>query len=387
MLVSPDRWTEAILFTTISYAVPLILAWWLFSSRMAGPARPAATPSAGEASWIGGLLGLSGLQLLVGAHWDAAMHIFTGKIPAGTDFLWPPHIMIYSSFLISLAIATFSTITVARVGWARGDRDPRRWVRSNPALGAVAVASLYSLLAVPGDAIWHEIFGPDLTAWSPPHVMLMLTAVVVVLSGAGMLVKVADRLPRKGLVRALVYIMLAVALETSLMVGVSEWELGTVRSLFVQARPIWLYPVISGALGFLFMMVARRMTGFRWGATVVALIDMLLWAGISGGLSLVSLPVPMMPLLFLGGAVLADMALNTSVKGREFWAAAAYAAGFLAAALPRILTRLDLQFSAADDVLTVVGVLIACLLLVPVARWFGGALGGAAVPAANAPRH
>src|SRR5439155_9505244 len=103
-------------------------------------------PSQRLAGWLAALLGLSAVEFVSGALWDASKHILTGTVPAGADFLWPPHLLIYGSFLISLVIAIVAVAIVAAPGWRAEERDPRLWIRSNPYLGLVALASVYSLL-------------------------------------------------------------------------------------------------------------------------------------------------------------------------------------------------------------------------------------------------
>ena len=60
-----------------------------------------------------------------------------------------------------------------------GVRDPRQWVRAVPQLGLAAVASIYVQSSIPGDALWHAIFGVDLTAWSPPHLLIATMMFVI----------------------------------------------------------------------------------------------------------------------------------------------------------------------------------------------------------------
>lgn len=378
MPVSPDRMTEAILFTAISLAVPLILAWWLFGSRLSSPAGRAGAPGK-EAIWIGALLGLSGLQLLVGGHWDAAMHIETGLVPGGSDFLWPPHIMIYLSFLISLFVATFSVVSIAKAGWAAGSRDPRQWVRSNPFLGVVAVASVYSLLSIPGDAIWHEIFGIDLTAWSPPHVLLMLTSATVILSGAGLLTQAMHRVKNPAWIRFGIVVMLAITIQLAQLIGVAEWELDREVSAMVLQRPLWFYPVVSGGLSLVVFSLARAMLRLRWAATWTAVADLGLRVALAGFLFLAGSPIPRLPLIPLLGAILLDMALNSRAPrgiSRIMGAAGAYTAGFIALALPVLLQRSDLPFDLVDYTATILVTLAASLLLHPAGQWLGRALAG-----------
>ncbi len=365
---------EAVLFTAVAYLIPILLTWWLYASRVSQGARRLAAPSLKESVTLGALLGFSGVQLLVGGHWDASKHIQTGQIPAGADFLWAPHIMIYSSFLISLGVAVFSVASVARDGWARGERDPRQWVRSNPYLGAVAVASVYSLLSIPGDAIWHEIFGVDLTAWSPPHVMLAICSIAVILCGAGVLARVRHGAANPAWINAGLYLLLAVGLQMAHLIATSEWELGPERPVLVLARPIWLYPAVSGAVNLVFYMLARSLVGSRWSATILSLTDLGLRLALMGGLGLSGNVVPMLPLVAVGGAVLMDLAFRA---GAPVWAgAAAFTAGFGALALPWIMQRADLHFSGVDSAITLIVSLIMALLLIPVGNWMGGQFRG-----------
>jgi hypothetical protein len=150
---------QGLAFSGIDISIVVILVWWLFLSRVKQPPLPGSGISRRLATILGLLLVVSGIQFFIGAMWDTSMHLKTGEVPGGADFLWPPHIMIYSGFLITLALGLFGLATIAIPAIRRGERDPRLWVCSSPYLGALAVASIYAIASVPGDAIWHELFG------------------------------------------------------------------------------------------------------------------------------------------------------------------------------------------------------------------------------------
>ncbi|HJW83227.1 MAG TPA: hypothetical protein VJ754_02880 [Anaerolineae bacterium] len=140
MLFNDPLFWQSLIFSGTAILVMLAAAWWLYRSPMKTRVGPVDPPSPRLAGGFGVLLVLSAAQLVTGALWDASMHLQTGRVVGGSDFLWPPHIMIYSSFLLSLVVATIAIGSVAIRQWNAGVRDPRAWVRRSPYLGAVALA-------------------------------------------------------------------------------------------------------------------------------------------------------------------------------------------------------------------------------------------------------
>ncbi len=358
--------------TGLALGVPGALAWWLYRSPLAGgPPEPDRLTPAFRGLLLLALAGASLCQI-VGALWDASQHIRTGVIPAGADFLWPPHLLLYSGFLWALLATALGLGAL----WRAGDRqsDPRRLVRQQPALGAVVLASLYALLAIPGDALWHALFGPDLTAWSPPHLLLAGAAATVVAAAVALLAPVGARAgPTPGFLIAAAS-LLALALQTALLVAVLEWEL-PVRPAVVQARPFWLYLTLVGLLGLVVCVLARALGAGRWSATVVALAFLGLRTALSGGLALAGQIVPAFPPPFLLGAVGLDLVAR--LAGRPGWGPAlrgalVFAVGYLLLAVPVLsgrsgsppLTLRDLVLTA----LALVGAGSLLLRLVPQRR-------------------
>lgn len=375
---------QAATYTGLAALLVIVSVWWLYLSPLKkieelNQSTEATKTSPRLAAWIAFLLGIAALCWVGGALWDASMHIRTGEIPAGADFLWPPHLMLYSGFLLAFLVALITIGVVAANGWKKGLRDPRRWIRNNPYLGAVALASLYELVAIPGDALWHEIFGRDLTAWSPPHVLIALSASVVILCAIGVLFQSRPVGLRFDWRDIAIVVLLGLMLNVIYIVGVLEWELPNISPI-VSTRPIWFYPLVGGGLAFFTLVLARRMVNFRGAATASALAFYLVRLAITLALGLTDNITPSIPLLFILGAVLMDFVpwkKITSWALRGLALAAAFTAGYALLALPQLALRTNLKFFHGDNYLMMIAAMLAAsLLLLPLARGLGTVLRG-----------
>ena len=116
---------------------------------------------------------VSSLSLLTagfGFYWDVAVHIDRGRdsSPFGTPAHWPIVLG-----LCGLALAGILAITLDK------DTDGKAAVvlpgGLRCSLGAVLVllCGSISLLGFPLDDIWHNIFGQDVTLWSPTHIQMI----------------------------------------------------------------------------------------------------------------------------------------------------------------------------------------------------------------------
>ncbi len=385
---SPLFW-ESLAFSTAAAAIVTASVWWFYLSPLrAGPAaaRSAAAvsrPSPRLAGWLAALLGLSAVEFVAGALWDASKHIQTGIVPAGADFLWPPHLLIYGAFLISLIIAIIAVAIVAWPGWRAGERDPRRWIRRNPYLGLVALASLYSLLSIPGDALWHALYGIDLTAWSPPHLIIGFMMCAVTISAVGVLAQSEARpvqAPWGGYDLA-IPVLLGLMLNVAAIVGYIEWEIwGGDYPTLVRTNPIWVYPMVAGALAAVIVVLARRLSRFPFAATLAALAFFGLRLAVMLGLNLTGNIVPSLPPVFMLGAVLLDVLPWQRVSAglaRDAAMAAGFTLGYVVIALPMLLVRDHLPpFSAPDLTIAVIATLAVTAALLPLVRLAGSFLAG-----------
>ncbi len=114
----------------------------------------------------------------IGGAWDIQWHVQIGR-----DNLWiPPHL------LVVFAFATGLVVTLGLIAYetylARSGQPQPHSLRLGPlyAPGAafgIVLGYLLALLSGGLDEIWHEIFGIDATLWSPPHLSIMLSTMVV----------------------------------------------------------------------------------------------------------------------------------------------------------------------------------------------------------------
>lgn len=379
---TPPLFWEALSFSFVAVGSVLLVAWWLYLSPMKAATKPVQIASPRLARTLALMVGAATFLMTVGGYWDASEHVVTGIVPGGEDFLWPPHLMLYGGFLISFIVAIAGLVALARPNLRAGVRDPRQWVRHNPYMGALALTAGYGLFSIPGDAIWHELYGLDLTAWSPPHVLIAMAAISTPLCAAGLLVQSqrGSTTPARwvGFV-TLLYLMLA--MSEAFLIGVLEWEFGRASGL-VAARPVWLYPLIIGAIGYMAIVFARRLTRTPWTATTLALLYFGWRIGMSSFTIWMSGTAPRLTLVFVLGAILYDLvAQRQDLTGlrRVVAETAAFTVGYLLVALPTIEFVIESslpRFAVSDYLMTIlmtfaVGVVVH-LAAERMAAWFRG---------------
>jgi hypothetical protein len=116
-----------------------------------------------------------------GGNWDIQWHVAIGR-----DSLFiPPHLMVMVAYVCGLATT---------LAWIAYETSLER--RGAPLQGAARLGSLRAPLAFFGimagytgallsaffDEYWHRTFGIDATLWSPPHLCIMATIMLVDLS-------------------------------------------------------------------------------------------------------------------------------------------------------------------------------------------------------------
>jgi hypothetical protein len=281
---------DALLWIGVAVLVGIYLgfgfmAWWLFLS-------PTSSRDSGSSSErdlviqqaIGSLVLVGGMALVTGGAWDEIWHRRFGLGAVVKDFFWPPHILIYASLtIIALCVVFGIGLLANRAGGIR-----ERFRRSS-LLGILALVATAQVVALPADAFWHKIYGLDLTAWSLPH--------LVVLLNFGLLMSVATLLlagvpPRTGWqgwrgIRANeVAGLFAMAFGATglLQVGATEWDaifkVGQgneefYRQVFWQ-RPEWLYPVVVATIALFSAVLTQRLVRRTGAATLVGLIVIVL---------------------------------------------------------------------------------------------------------------
>ena len=113
------------------------------------------------------------LSIIVGGVWDEIWHRKYG-IPFGEDFFWPPHLLMYFGFLTFIGVGFWALRYLNRR--LKGNFQQR--FRSNAIIGLVILSAAFMLYALAADPFWHWTFGEDLTAWSIPHLIMLLSFIV-----------------------------------------------------------------------------------------------------------------------------------------------------------------------------------------------------------------
>jgi hypothetical protein len=114
----------------------------------------------------------------MGGAWDIQWHVAIGR-----DSLFiPPHLLVMVAFaaglVITAAMIAYETLLVSR-GHALRDTVRIGPLTAGGPMFGIASAYLFALLSTLLDELWHEIFGIDVTLWSPPHLLIMVSTVIV----------------------------------------------------------------------------------------------------------------------------------------------------------------------------------------------------------------
>lgn len=199
-------------------------------------------------------------------QWDLAEH-FKGAVDR---FWYPPHFGIYFGMLVAALIPLAGLILLLRAPGLPFDK-----LRANPALVLVIVANGSSFMGAPFDAWWHTTFGLDLTVWSPPHLHLLFSMVLAVLSCAVYFLD--DRPAGAGVtpfpavdrrVVVLVFTLLMALLLGALLF--TEYEIGA-QGREVRDRALWTYPVTWSFFALFMLSLLTSSTRSIGMATVVTL--------------------------------------------------------------------------------------------------------------------
>lgn len=149
------------------------------SSRFAFPA-PDASPAVHERFRFRLLVAIAVLKLgnLFGGIWDIQWHVAIGR-----DSLWiPPHLLVMAAFVLGLGLVIVALVHETRL--ARSGVHLEGTSRLGPIYAPLAFFGVFlgyagALLSGGFDELWHEIFGIDVTLWSPPHLAIMLCTMIV----------------------------------------------------------------------------------------------------------------------------------------------------------------------------------------------------------------
>ncbi|GLV60789.1 hypothetical protein KDH_76080 [Dictyobacter sp. S3.2.2.5] len=255
---------------------------------MAGNTAMSRTSSQGRLLHMVGTMRLAlGLTALLGAivflegtSWDIQWHTFLGR----DRTLIPPHILMLSGVAIS-GVSGLVAVVLESV-WARRDAHVARSSTSfasvfSGSLGAYVVgfAALDAAVAFPLDAYWHALYGIDVAIWAPFHVMFVVGMGVVALGSAYMLASasnlaVAIRSRRVARIGVMIALATVLAIFTLLLFD----SLSEERTINLGFASLNFFPLLAGLLTAFVLVVAAYALPWRWSATAVAGVYLLLGA-------------------------------------------------------------------------------------------------------------
>jgi hypothetical protein len=206
-------------------------------------------------------------------------------------------------------------------------------------------------VAIPIDIVNHRINGLDITSWSPSHGLLYL-GTAIMLAGAirGWWLYAAP-----GRVRDLVSLGLWLFFVENALFPNQHQEYGVLSlrdylaghttaepqlldfaaaqgrtpTQFMLPVPAWVHPAWLVCAGLLALLVARRVVGLRWTATLIAGAYLAYRCVAWLALVATGFPPSTPPFILLVGAVLVDLAVTRRLPG---WLAAPLVAGLVYAA-------------------------------------------------------
>ena len=246
-----------------------------------------------------------------GSAWDVAWHF---RYVFGA--LEPPHWLNIVGNTFAIGLIIFQTMTgraIERTGFL-----------------VMQGAFVIFLIHMPLDVLNHYLFGLDVTVWSPTH-MLGFTATTVMMGG---LLYSWLTLAGPGRWRLAIAVLCWAFLLDDVMFMLSQQEYGVIAldayargvttaspellaqagrspEQFVQGGiPHWVYPIWMLLTSTAVLLAARRIQGWRWTATSVALVY--LGYRVAGRLLLgaFDFPVSFIPAQLLLGAFVIDLAVS-----------------------------------------------------------------------------
>ncbi|MCF6734431.1 hypothetical protein [Blastococcus sp. KM273129] len=315
-------------------AHPIALVRWLWAAYVT-PGRPGRPTGQIELRWIYTAWLAAFLLKMLGSSWDVSWHFKWLR-----DDLAPPHLLNTVGTAVVVALVLFHSYTGYGV-----DRRALRWMQAGTAT---------FLVAIPVDLVNHRINGLDITSWSPSHALLYL-GTAIMLAGAlrGWWLYAAP-----GRTRDLVSLGLWLFFVENVLFPNQHQEYGVLSleaydagrttaepslldfaaaqgqspAMFMLPVPSWVHPAWLVCAGLLALLVARRVVGVRWTATLVAVGYLGYRGAMWLGLVALDFPPSVLPVVLLVGAALVDVAVDRRVPG--WLAGPAVAAAVYAAAFP-----------------------------------------------------
>jgi hypothetical protein len=298
-------------------AHPLALIRWFWAAYMT-PGRPGRPTTETELRWIYTAWLAAFLLKMLGSSWDVSWHFRWLR-----DDLAPPHLLNSAGTAVVIGLVVLHSYTGYGV-----DRRALRLMQWGIGM---------FLIAVPIDILNHRINGLDITSWSPSHALLYL-GTAVMLAGAirGWWLYAAP-----GRIRDLVSLGLWLFFVENVLFPNQHQEYGVLSlkdynagnttaepqlldfaaaqgqspAMFMLPVPSWVHPAWLICAGLLSLVLARKLVGLRWTATLIAGVYLAYRAVMWIGLVAMGFPPSVLPFVLIVGAVLIDVAVTWRIPG------------------------------------------------------------------------
>ncbi len=216
---------------------------------------------------------VAAVLIVVGLTWDISWHRSVGR-----DTFWTaPHLVEYIAAII---VAVFCGSLILKSSFSNSaDRDHmvRFWGFRGPLGAWLAVwGSLAMLVSAPFDNWWHNAYGLDVKIVSPPHVVLGLGMLAIVVGAMLMTLAVQNREDVGGKWRFLLLFAVTSAVVMQIKMTMSFEYTG-----FPNLWRGRLFYLVSGASVPLLLAAVMRSGRLRWPATTMTALFMLLSLALS----------------------------------------------------------------------------------------------------------
>jgi hypothetical protein len=217
------------------------------------------------------VLVLGSLSIVIGVLWDISWHRTIGR-----DTFWTPaHMAIYLGGLLGGLMGGWLVLRTTFEGTGQ-DRTSSVgvWGFRGPFGAWVAIwGSFAMLISAPFDNWWHDAYGLDVKILSPPHSVLALGMWAVVLGALLLVLREQNNAVDAG--RQLVDQWLFIAAAGILLTMGSVF---LIEHSFPNQQHTDTFYRVSAATYPLYLLGIGRASKFRWGATLIAAVYMLLLA-------------------------------------------------------------------------------------------------------------
>jgi hypothetical protein len=283
---------------------------------------------------------------LAGVYWDLGWHHSRLR-----DTFWsPPHLAIYSGVALALLAAAAGLLA---------DGKTTQRTRGGAFLRAYRVAlagPMIQVAAAPIDELWHRVIGPDVSVWSPPHLLGILGGLVGAMGWILVLAPSSGTGHRDRLTTILTCAF-AVFLLAGALIALGEYDHDQ------TVREPWLYPGLTALLSTCVLLAARSLLRWTWGATLVATAYTVLRLTLAAGVWAMGFPWMGVPPLILGSAIVVDLLSDRIGPGK---AGAVCGIAFTVSDYPLTYLVSGRAWSAFEWV--------GSLLLAAVAGWLGAGI-------------